>query len=210
MGGEDSKTPLISNHSRKHQSQQDDFPPKNYNAETHSRRMQDLKNQKQLSSRRGMLGREGSVTVFSNVFDGASRKPQSPRSKKKKAGETPVVAIDKRLPAATPEEVETAGAAEGEPKESEASAAHKKKKRHSFLFSMLNPYSRRWQAVVYKSTVSTIIMADMLMFIASTDLRANTKYSHVFNTWEAAVSCIFLIDYLRPALHNHRKGQIRQ
>jgi len=61
---------------------------------------------------------------------------------------------------------------------------------------MLNPYSRRWQAVVYKSTVSTIIMADMLMFIASSDLRANTKYPHVFDAWEAAVSCIFLLDYL--------------
>ena len=172
---DESKTPLMSNLNRKHPQQ---VLPPNYDA---SRRMQDLKNQKAVSSRRGKFVRDGSQTVFHNVFDEA--KKQSPGKKKVAFSKE----IDKRLPVATPEEDEK----EGEP----TAEQQKQRKTHSFLYSMLNPYSRRWQATLYKNTISTIITADLLMFICSTDLRANTKYPRVFNTWEATVSYIFLIEY---------------
>lgn len=41
--------------------------------------------------------------------------------------------------------------------------------RHSFLYSMLNPLSHRWQAILFKRFITMVILLDLLFFIVSTD-----------------------------------------
>lgn len=68
--------------------------------------------------------------------------------------------------------------------------------KHSFLYSMLNPHSRKWQATAYKALITVIISTDLIMFIASTDVRASASIPQLFESWEAVVSCIFLVEYI--------------
>jgi len=198
-----SKTPLMSNQHRKHDEIETStsnvggtlLPPKNYD---HNRRMMDLKTSQKEGSRRraSMLGpRAGSVGVFKNVFDEGSSKPKherrSKRAKQQQQQQSTREDVDNKSELVpTVDRQPAAALQENDTKKSSSQQHH-----HSFLYSMLNPHSRRWQAVCYKAAITTIIVTDLLMFIASTDMRANAHVPQLFETWEAVVSYIFLIEY---------------
>lgn len=71
-----------------------------------------------------------------------------------------------------------------------------RKQPHSFTYTLLNPRSRQWQAVTFKSFVTTIIVADLTLFILSTDEAFNHKYLLLMYFMEGFVSCIFLVEYV--------------
>lgn len=67
---------------------------------------------------------------------------------------------------------------------------------YSFVYSMLNPRSKQWQAVAFKSFISTVIIADLCLFIISTDeIFAETYFNYLYGI-EGLVSCIFLVEYV--------------
>jgi voltage-gated potassium channel len=68
--------------------------------------------------------------------------------------------------------------------------------RYSFLYTLLNPRSRQWQAVAFKSFISTIILTDLCLFIISTDERFYQTYLQYLYFMEGLVSCIFLVEYM--------------
>jgi voltage-gated potassium channel len=66
---------------------------------------------------------------------------------------------------------------------------------NSFVYTMLNPRSRQWQAVAFKSFISTIIITDLFLFIISTDETFYLNYIHYLWLMEGLVSFIFLVEY---------------
>ncbi|KAL7574241.1 hypothetical protein ACA910_012496 [Epithemia clementina (nom. ined.)] len=71
---------------------------------------------------------------------------------------------------------------------SESSSSRKHK--HSFLFSMLNPFSQSIQAYIFKTFIGIVILVDLAIFIASNSEKFEMPYA------EGIVSSIFLIEYL--------------
>lgn len=62
---------------------------------------------------------------------------------------------------------------------------------------MLNPLSNRWQARIFKRFISSVIMVDLLFYVASTDPTIEKSvHSQFFLNGEGVVSCIFLVEYL--------------
>eukprot|EP00798_Chlamydomonas_sp_ICE-L_P006551 gene6551-3203_t len=49
-----------------------------------------------------------------------------------------------------------------------------KPEKHSFVYALLSPHSRRWQAVLFKNFVSAVIIVDMLFFIMLLSLAYKT------------------------------------
>lgn len=69
--------------------------------------------------------------------------------------------------------------------------------RHSFLYSMLNPLSSRWQARIFKRFISSVILLDLMMYVASTDPTIEQNVNRkIFVNGEGIVSCIFLVEYV--------------
>jgi len=68
------------------------------------------------------------------------------------------------------------------------------KRKHSFLYSMLNPHSKSPQALVFKRCISTVILIDLVLFILSTDPRFEDALPYY--EAEATVSIIFMLEYL--------------
>jgi len=66
----------------------------------------------------------------------------------------------------------------------------------SFVFTMLNPRSTACQAVTFKWFMTLVIVADLSVFIVSTDPDLNDQYAEVCRVWEAVDSWIFLIEYI--------------
>jgi hypothetical protein len=66
----------------------------------------------------------------------------------------------------------------------------------SLLFTLLNPRSRQWQAVWFKSFISTVILADLIIFVLSTEPNLSDEQKALCHTWEGVTSTIFLIEYL--------------
>lgn len=85
-------------------------------------------------------------------------------------------------------------------RQSEASEQRRKshhKRRYSWLYILLHPHSRHPHSVLYKSFICTVILIDVLFFIASTEPWAdNGNYAEVFYVEEGVASTIFLIEYI--------------
>ena len=77
-----------------------------------------------------------------------------------------------------------------------ASPASPHRRPRSFIFTLLNPYSKQWQALLFKKFIVTVILVDVILFILSTDHRIRQKYDQLFQTTEAIVSSIFLLEYI--------------
>lgn len=71
-----------------------------------------------------------------------------------------------------------------------------RRNRKSFLFTLLNPHSRRWPAQIYKLFISAIILMDLLLFILSTEPPLAQQHAQVFHLAEGIASCIFLVEYI--------------
>lgn len=82
------------------------------------------------------------------------------------------------------------------PRTTTPSAAPTTPSHYSFVYTLLNPHSKRWQAVLFKRFIATIIVVDLLLFILSTDRRLSEKYEDSFYASEGMVSSIFLIEYI--------------
>ena len=73
-------------------------------------------------------------------------------------------------------------------------------KKFSFLYSLLNARSRKWQAVLFQRIISWVILLDLLSFIYSTEPHLQEdgyeKYRDLFHYMEGFSSTIFLLEYL--------------
>ena len=67
---------------------------------------------------------------------------------------------------------------------------------YSFLYSLLNPRSKQWQAMTFKSFISFVILADLCLFVISTDEQFAQNYFSYLYFIEGIVSCIFLVEYV--------------
>uniref|UniRef100_A0A0G4I2Q4 Ion transport domain-containing protein n=1 Tax=Chromera velia CCMP2878 TaxID=1169474 RepID=A0A0G4I2Q4_9ALVE len=76
------------------------------------------------------------------------------------------------------------------------SSALPPKKQHSWLFSMLNPNSKRVQALVYKRSVAVVVCLNTFAFIIGTHNNIEKRYHSFFYSMEAVVSSLFLAEYL--------------
>lgn len=65
---------------------------------------------------------------------------------------------------------------------------------HSFIYNMLNPRSREWEAVLFKRFIATVIVVDMCIFVLSTEPGYEDHW--IFDVSEGVASTIFLIEYL--------------
>jgi voltage-gated potassium channel len=68
-------------------------------------------------------------------------------------------------------------------------------KKFSFVYTLLNPNCTKWQAVAFKSVISTVILVDLVSFILSTEPSLQ-DYSFVFQFIEGLSSTVFLVEYL--------------
>lgn len=78
-----------------------------------------------------------------------------------------------------------------------AAHLHAHANRHTFLYSMLNPLSHKWQAILFKRFITAVILLDLLFFIVSTDptigVEAHGSFfqvSVVLNSQVRIISCI--------------------
>eukprot|EP00469_Lotharella_globosa_P010646 CAMPEP_0167782056 /NCGR_PEP_ID=MMETSP0111_2-20121227/6296_1 /TAXON_ID=91324 /ORGANISM="Lotharella globosa, Strain CCCM811" /LENGTH=384 /DNA_ID=CAMNT_0007672827 /DNA_START=27 /DNA_END=1178 /DNA_ORIENTATION=- len=70
-----------------------------------------------------------------------------------------------------------------------------KKQKHTFMYSMLNPSSKKPQAEAYKYTVTALILIDTLMFIISTE-NIMKPYERLFDIEGGVVSCLFAAEWM--------------
>ena len=73
-------------------------------------------------------------------------------------------------------------------------------KRKSFLYKMLNSKSNCCQAQIYKYVIATIIAADFVVYVLSTEPGLNNEDSYNFKLffyiWNAIISHLFMVDYI--------------
>ena len=96
---------------------------------------------------------------------------------------------------------------------------HKKKKPsrarprpYSFIYTLLNPYSKKLPAVYFKIFITSVILWDSFLFIFGTDERIYQQNPGLFSVSEGLVSCIFALEYIlrlytcteRPKYQNKR------
>lgn len=70
------------------------------------------------------------------------------------------------------------------------------KHERSFLYRMLSPHSATWQAVAFRRFISLVILADLILFVLSTDEAFTYLSDQFFETAEGVTSSIFLLEYL--------------
>ena len=166
-----SQTPLLSN-------RKEGILPRNYDATTQAKRMFALRHQAGGGSR--LIRRAGRRGVFSKVFSDKHLAEPSSNATVRAGNRGTSRRNDMEL---TPP-IETVT--------TDDSAAT----RHSFLYSMLNPKSKKWQAVLFKRCITAVITVDLLFFVVSTDNRAAKNHATLFHIAEGIVSCIFLVEYM--------------
>lgn len=83
------------------------------------------------------------------------------------------------------------------------------KMHHSFLYSMLSPHSKRWQAIAFKHFITLIIMTDLVLFILSTDETFLALSDEFYRKAEGFASTIFLLEYLGRVLTITEKQKYR-
>jgi len=81
--------------------------------------------------------------------------------------------------------------------------------RYSFIYTCLNPHSKRKCATDFKYFLAFVIVCDIITYILSTDLRISSKYPGFFTTSEAMVSTIFMTEYVLRVITcvEHRRYQ---
>ena len=67
---------------------------------------------------------------------------------------------------------------------------------HSFLYTMLSPHSKRWQAIFFKHFITAVILMDLILFILSTDEAFTYLSDRFYHAAEGIASTIFLFEYL--------------
>lgn len=67
---------------------------------------------------------------------------------------------------------------------------------HSCVYTMLHPRSGVWYAEVFKKFISTLIIADLIAFVISTEERIYVKYWVWFQAIEGVTTSIFLVEYI--------------
>mmetsp|Transcript_8634 Transcript_8634/g.17395 ORF Transcript_8634/g.17395 Transcript_8634/m.17395 type:complete len:509 (+) Transcript_8634:198-1724(+) len=67
---------------------------------------------------------------------------------------------------------------------------------HSFLFRMLDPHSRTWQASSFRRFITTVILIDLAFFVLSTDESLRLMPQRLYYIEEGVVSTVFLIEYV--------------
>ena len=85
---------------------------------------------------------------------------------------------------------------------------HPHKNKFSFLYALLNPRSRQWQAVLFKRVISWVIVIDLLSFILSTE-PALKAHHDLFHQLEGVSSSVFLLEYLARLLVCTEKPKYR-
>mmetsp|Transcript_30286 Transcript_30286/g.34854 ORF Transcript_30286/g.34854 Transcript_30286/m.34854 type:complete len:488 (+) Transcript_30286:57-1520(+) len=75
-----------------------------------------------------------------------------------------------------------------------ANHEHKRQSTHSFVYTMLNSKSKQWQATIFKTIISLIIVTDFVFFTLSTV--PEYKNNPIFHLEEGVVSYIFLVEYI--------------
>eukprot|EP00978_Attheya_sp_CCMP212_P032868 scaffold130149_cov58-Attheya_sp.AAC.1 len=68
------------------------------------------------------------------------------------------------------------------------------RQQHSFVYVMLNPKSKQWQAVAFQHFMTAVILIDMVVFVVSTEpALAGRSFFYVA---EGIASSIFLVEYM--------------
>jgi hypothetical protein len=66
----------------------------------------------------------------------------------------------------------------------------------SFVYALLNPRSKRWQAVWFRRVIATVILIDLVSFILSTEPSLKGVYNFLFHFLEGVSSSVFLMEYI--------------
>ncbi|GAB5365556.1 hypothetical protein AAMO2058_001068500 [Amorphochlora amoebiformis] len=67
---------------------------------------------------------------------------------------------------------------------------------HTWVFSMLNPGSKKPQARAYKYFITFVIIVDAFLFVISTIPEIDVNYKHSLYYEEAVVSMLFCVEYI--------------
>lgn len=84
-------------------------------------------------------------------------------------------------------------------------------RKKSFVYTMLNPRSSARQAKIFKWFITMVIIADLIVFVLSTEPDLTESQQQIFSTWEAITSCIFLTEYILRFLtvtESHKYGSM--
>lgn len=65
----------------------------------------------------------------------------------------------------------------------------------SDMFKMLSPYSRTWQARLYRSVMGALIVLNVASYLLSTDKEVYDQYGHLCDSIEGSTACLFFVDY---------------
>jgi hypothetical protein len=139
----------------------DPLPPRNYDAATHARRLSQLRQEQQgstrtLGTRRASLLAQQRPSVLKLVLDDVDSNDKKQKKKKK---------------VATTKTARRGGENQLRPQQQQ--------RPHSYLYSMLNPLSHKRQAIWFKRIITTIILLDLLCFIVSTDPTIGVESDHI-------------------------------
>jgi voltage-gated potassium channel len=149
---------------------------------------------KRRSTKRRLKELQHDRPVLETVLSGKVSKPSTTGMKKEKSTK----AIKNRMPggvSAANHEVEEALSDDNGDIDLQHSK-QKKKKRHSFLYTLLNPHSNQWQAIMFKNFISTVILIDLILFVLSTDEEFTLLSDQFYHVMEGTASSIFLAEYL--------------
>jgi hypothetical protein len=80
--------------------------------------------------------------------------------------------------------------------EAPTTTIYSRRSEKSFLYTMLNPRSHQWPAVWFKRCIATVILVDFILFVASTEPQIQQLELSLFDTSEAIVATIYLMEYL--------------
>lgn len=80
------------------------------------------------------------------------------------------------------------------PKNTREISSSSSAKTHSWLYTLLNPRSNQPQAVFFKFFIASVILVDVVFFMASTEEKWNE--SPIFHIEEGIASSIFLFEYI--------------
>lgn len=69
-------------------------------------------------------------------------------------------------------------------------------KKHSALYSVLNPHSHRNRAIIFRSVISSLVLVNIAALLLQSDARYATKHAESLDLLEATSSCVFLIEYI--------------
>lgn len=117
------------------------------------------------------------ATVFKNVFSYKEKEKEQEKKQKRES-----MAMQQQHP--------------GQQKQQIHRPSQSYKQRYTWLYILLHPHSRHPHSVIYKAVIFTIIVMDVLCFIASTEDDLAEAYPQIFYIEEGIVSSVFLLEYI--------------